>query len=174
MQNFQLRSPLCRLSTLATTTAGLMMLALSPATAYTSVTVRDYEICAGRLVQAGITPEAAASACAAALYPQDVATCVNRIKGATAIAPTDVLAACQRVRRPVELASCYTRILTSDSAATQVDVLETCRRSLLPERLADCVVGLRRQIEFPTATALQTCIQAGDRPTNAAPGALLN
>lgn len=125
---------------------------------------RDYATCADNLLGKGISESAAASACARALYPLDLSRCVDRIDGSNTLATTEVLSACQRVRRPLELATCYSEIEAGDDAAARSDVLDHCRRSLLPERFSSCVVGLRRETTLSTASAMTTCIDAGDTP----------
>lgn len=149
-------------------TAGLVTLGL-PGVAIDTLSQEDYELCAASLREAGVADADAAAACARALSPQDVARCVVQAKVGSALTANDFLAACRRVRRPVELATCFTRIRTADTTAAEGEVLENCRRSLLPERFSNCVVGLRANIQFSTAEALQTCIAAGDRPQNVLP-----
>jgi hypothetical protein len=64
--------------------AGLAM----PSTAATipSSYRNQYRGCAGRLLSVGISPEAAASACAETLRPKDLSRCVVEIEQETAIA----------------------------------------------------------------------------------------
>ena len=123
---------------------------------------RDYATCADNLLGKGISESTAASACARALYPLDLSSCVASIDGTGTLATTEVLSACQRVRRPLELAICYSEIEAGDDAAARSDVLDHCRRSLLPERFSSCVVGLRRETTLSTASAMTTCIDASD------------
>ncbi|MBD2461362.1 hypothetical protein H6G89_09915 [Oscillatoria sp. FACHB-1407] len=167
------RSPLIRLSVLSLATVALF--APLPAAAQTSnrtstrVRTSDYQACASSLTGAGISEADAADACAAALYPQDVARCVTRIDNGTEIAATDALSGCRQVRRPIELATCVNDIDNVTTGAESLVVLDNCRRSLLPTRFSACVVGLSREIEFAPAEALETCIAAGDRPSNLRP-----
>jgi hypothetical protein len=170
MRNLGLRSPFIRLSTFSLATAGLLSLALAPVQA-ASIQGRtsDYETCANRLVGAGVSQEDAASACAGALYPTEVASCVVSIDSATTIAANEALTGCRRVRRPLELATCVSQINDLSSATEPLSVLDYCRRSLLPTRYSACVVGLSREVSSPVADLLQTCIAAGTRPRNVLP-----
>ena len=196
MYKLGLRSPLIRVSLISLATAGLFVPTSASAQISTRVRTADYQTCASTLTNAGIDAIDAADACAASLYPQDLATCVSRIDNGTEIAAIDALSSCRDVRRPIELATCVNDIdntanLLSDSSsnntsngasdnsspsdspvATQPQslvVLDNCRRSLLPTRFSACVVGLSREIDFSTIEALETCIAAGDRPRNVLP-----
>jgi len=169
MPTFSLRSHLARFSMLSLIATGLSvgLLPTAPAGAFFDfgsydVDERDYATCADNLLGKGISEPTAASACARALYPLDLSRCVDRIDSNNTLAATEVLSACQRVRRPLELATCYNEIETGDAAAARSDVLDHCRRSLLPERFSSCVVGLRRETTLSTASAMTTCIDAGD------------
>lgn len=164
-----LRSPLVRLSLISLATAALFAPSSASAQLSTRVRTIDYETCASSLTDKGIADIDAADACAAALYPQDLAQCVSRIDDGTEITAIDALSGCRQVRRPLELATCVNEI---DDAATDTEsflVLDNCRRSLLPIRYSACVVGLSREIDFSTPEALETCIAAGDRPRNVLP-----
>lgn len=130
-----------------------------------NVDVGDYQRCALALTNLQVAPDQAASACANSLKPQDLTVCVNRLTSGGSIAATEAVSACRQVRRPVELGMCVVNIRQGLSAATASDVLNNCRRSLLPERYASCVVGLSRSIKLEPVQALNTCIDAGDFPT---------
>ncbi|MCW6037793.1 hypothetical protein K4A83_16160 [Spirulina subsalsa FACHB-351] len=69
-----------------------------------------FEQCAQELKASGIDNTQAMSACADALVPEDLSTCVLRITETTGISPQTALSACFRVRRPVELAHCVVSI----------------------------------------------------------------
>lgn len=158
-------TPLFRFFGLSLTTAGLVALSLPANAAFNNVSSGDYASCAAVLLRAGVSEAEAASACAEALQPRDIASCVGDIRSeANSLAAADVLSACRRVRRPDALASCFTDIKTSDSSAAFADVLDNCRRSLLPDRFSACVRGLRDEIKFSTAAAMETCITSGGRP----------
>ena len=60
----------------------------------------------------------------------------------TAIAAEDALDSCREVRRPLELASCTTRIDADSNGAVPMMVLDRCRRSLLPIEFANCTIAL--------------------------------
>ena len=129
-----------------------------------------YRACTGRMLNSGVSPEAAARACAGALYPKDVARCVTRIESQTEISAQDALATCTQARRPVELSRCVVGISENSQGQPAPGVLDFCGRSLLPIRYAECVVGLRREInELAPTQAMETCISAGDRPLEFAP-----
>ncbi|GAB4242177.1 MAG: hypothetical protein Kow00121_68100 [Elainellaceae cyanobacterium] len=172
MRKFNLRSPILRVSAIPLTIASLFAAVLPSSSASASTyssTYRadseDYQSCASGLLGAGISPEAAAEACSGALYPEDLASCVTRIDGGTAIEASNALSGCRRVRRPVDLASCVVDItnIASEEAIGDV-VLDFCRRSLLPLRFSACVVGLRDEIAYPTDEAMLDCIASSNRP----------
>jgi hypothetical protein len=170
MRNLGLRSPFIRLSTFSLATAGLLSLALAPVQAASiRGRISDYEVCANRLLGAGVSQEAAASACAAALYPTELSRCVVSIDGETTIAANDALSGCRQVRRPLDLATCVSQISNLSNATEPLNVLDYCRRSLLPTRYSACVVGLSREVSTPLTEVLQTCIAAGTRPRNVLP-----
>lgn len=129
-----------------------------------------YRACTERMLDAEVSPEAAARACAGALYPKDVARCVTRIDGQTEISVQDALATCTQARRPVELSRCVVGISENSDGQPTPGILDFCGRSLLPIRYAECVVGLRREInDLAPTQAMETCISAGDRPLEFAP-----
>lgn len=123
-----------------------------------------FRSCAGRLLRIGISTEAAATACARALYPVDLARCVTRIEDDTEIAATDALETCRLVRRPIDLARCVVGISENAEGQPIPGVLNYCGRSLLPASFGECVVGLTRQTELAPPQAMETCISASDRP----------
>lgn len=129
----------------------------------------DFRGCAGRLLSIGISSDAAANACAGALRPKDVSRCVLRIHQQTAIAAQDVLSACTQVRRPNDLSRCVIGISSNSRQEAVPGVLDYCRRSLLPVNFAECVVGLRREIDVAPTQAMESCINASDRPSNFSP-----
>lgn len=128
----------------------------------------EFGICARELLKVGISEEQAAAACADALVPSDLSSCVQNISTETPIKSEDALRACYRVRRPVELADCMINIDTNVTLeeSDSLLALDSCRRSLLPERYSECVVGLSEGIEnISLQTALETCITAEAYPT---------
>ncbi|MEH2192242.1 MAG: hypothetical protein V7K98_06200 [Nostoc sp.] len=141
--------------------AGLLTTIL-PNPAIAAAYNNDYSVCAGRLLKAGVTAEAASLGCAAALRPRDLAACVVKIKKDTQIAATDALSSCGKARRPEELATCVVGVSLSTKEEANPAVLNYCGRSLLPVRFGQCVVGLRSQIDVPPLQALDTCISADD------------
>lgn len=125
--------------------------------------LNDYRFCAARLLALNISGEAVSTACAAALEPKVLSTCVYDIQRQTSILATDALATCRQVRRPNELATCVVGISINSQEKTIPEVLNYCRRSLLPARFAECVVGLRREIAVTPVQAMDTCIDGSDR-----------
>ena len=124
----------------------------------------DYQVCASRLLRAGISPNTLATACAEALRPEELSRCVLKIKLRTPIAPSDALYACSQVRRPEDVATCVLEISGNTKDAPATDVLSDCRRSLLPISFSECVVALHRKIDISTAKALDTCFDTADLP----------
>ncbi|MEZ2302925.1 MAG: hypothetical protein ACBR13_14275 [Microcoleus sp.] len=160
-------------------TMGLLATALPPMPA-SAITIRfprtknEYRACSVELMGAGLTADAAASACAGALHPRDISKCVVQINRKTNIAAVEALGSCQRVRRPLQLATCVVDINTKSRTTTTTPllVLDQCRRSLLPEQFSECVVGLSRQVDFSLDRLMTTCLdtrdtvsQLDDRPT---------
>ncbi|AFY50155.1 hypothetical protein Nos7524_4396 [Nostoc sp. PCC 7524] len=123
----------------------------------------NYRACAGRLLGVGISEQAAARACARALRPTELASCVVFIDNRTEISATDALSVCEQARRPKELATCVVSISRNTQEAVNPAVLNYCSRSLLPERFAYCVVDLRSQINIAPIQALDICIDGSDR-----------
>ncbi len=133
----------------------------------------DYGVCAGRVTGEGATAQAASQACARALRPRDLASCVVYIKRNTEITAADALSACSQARRPKDLASCVTGISNNTKGAVNSDVLTYCGRSLLPVRFAQCVVGLSSEIDLTAIQALNTCIDGSDRIGGLPPSSVL-
>lgn len=129
----------------------------------------EYRVCAARLLSVGIPPEAASNACAAALRPKEVSSCVGQIQRRTQIPATDSLSFCGQARRPEDLATCVVDIGTKSQETVNPLILSYCSRSLLPVKFAQCVVGLRSEIDFSPTQAMDNCISASDRVSNVVP-----
>lgn len=130
----------------------------------------DYDKCAAGLLETGLDTEDAAAACAGALYPKALSSCVTIIDSETELTADDALSGCRRVRRPQELASCVVGITGISSEGTKsTDVLDYCRRSLLPVRFSNCVVGLAEQAAISTTEVMTTCVAATNRPRQVLP-----
>lgn len=140
-----------------------------PSTAQTATYRNDFRVCAARLLSVSITAEAASLACAMALRPSDLSSCVTRIERQTQIASVDALSSCTQVRRPEELATCVVGISLNTQEAVNPGVLNYCSRSLLPVRFAQCVVGLRAEIDFSPTQVMNSCIDASDKITGVLP-----
>ncbi|KST63013.1 hypothetical protein BC008_11810 [Mastigocoleus testarum BC008] len=150
--------------------AGVVVISFpSPADAVFSRQTNGYRVCAGRLVNSNVSPEAASKACARALYPQRLSTCLTKIVKQTQLEAKDALASCEKARRPEELASCVVGISRNSKESVDPEVLNFCDRSLLPIRFAQCVVGLRSEIDLVPTQAMETCIDASDPITNISP-----
>jgi hypothetical protein len=128
-----------------------------------------YESCATNLLTVGIAKEDTAIACSEALYPQDVGRCVVKISHESNITALDALAACRRVRRPTELASCVNEIRSEIKDSATVEVLDNCRRSLLPTRFSSCVVGISRRTALTATPVMNICISGSDTPRDFGP-----
>jgi hypothetical protein len=156
---------------------GLVEISVQPAQAAYYVprpyraAVSDYQRCAAGLLGSGVQAQDATAACAGALYPRALSSCVTDIGSGTQIAATDALSGCRRVRRPDELAKCVVGINGVKSQDTKsLDVLDYCRRSLLPLRFSNCVVGLANQVPAASTTeTMSTCIAASNRPRQVLP-----
>jgi hypothetical protein len=159
-------SALLRLATVPVTIAGFVTLALPPQPA--AARQNDYQTCAAALSNSGIANAQVAAACAAALRPNELATCVSEISGQASIAPLDALSGCRRVRRPLELSTCVVSINPSEGAIA-ANVLDNCRRSLLPARFSECVVGLISEIDINTNRAMRSCIASTDPAQDSLP-----
>ncbi|GAB1537697.1 hypothetical protein NUACC21_03480 [Scytonema sp. NUACC21] len=129
----------------------------------------DFRVCAARLLSVGIAAETASQACAEALRPGDLSSCVTKIERQTEIEAVDALPTCRQARRPEDLATCVTGISRYSREAVNPAILNYCGRSLLPVRFAECVVGLRAEIDFASNQALDTCIDASGKLTGVLP-----
>ncbi len=128
---------------------------------------QDYGICAAGLQSAGVSVQLTAQACAMAIRPKQLSTCVTHINTETGISAEEALVGCVSVRRPEEMATCVVDITFNLSDANPLKVLDSCSRSLLPENHAFCVLGMAQPIEtktfpvaeaLPVADALDTCL----------------
>jgi hypothetical protein len=172
MQSFLSKSKTVSLGSIAFLCAGMLTIAI-PHRTLAADDDNEFGMCAKELLGTGLSGEQAGTACADALHPEDLSSCVGDImKAQTPISAEDALQACYRVRRPLELANCVTQIdenaTIEESNATLV--LDTCRRSLLPERHSACVVGLSSNItDISLEKAIETCIDAEAFPVELFP-----
>jgi hypothetical protein len=119
----------------------------------------DYAMCAAGLQAAGLSAQLTAQACAMAVRPKEISTCVTKINGETGLAAEEALLGCVSVRRPEQMASCVVDITFNRTDANPLTVLDSCSRSLLPQNHAFCVLGLTSATEaLPVANALETCL----------------
>ncbi|MEB3209934.1 MAG: hypothetical protein VKL39_01210 [Leptolyngbyaceae bacterium] len=157
-----LYSLMCRLAA-AATVSGLSLGLMPMLASAIALPKNAYEACTRGLLGDGVSVADASSACASALEPRDVSSCVSKISGETDISAADALDACIQVRRPRDMASCVVRIDNSVSSATSLSILDNCTRSLLPDDYSDCVVGLDAATELAADSLLDTCIAADYR-----------
>lgn len=159
---YSILSPLLRFCASQLAITGLLAMAIPPEAA--TANSNEFKTCAAELLRANISRNLAAQVCAEALYPEDLSLCVLKINAQTPIIADEALYSCQRVRRPLELASCVVDINQYTQNPEVLLVLDRCRRSLLPLRFSECVIGLSREIDFSSTEALETCIAAEDSP----------
>lgn len=155
--------PVIQIATAALMAAPLPFAVQRPAAA------NQFEACASDLIEAGIEPSAAGSACGQALHPEEVSTCVSGVVGAADVTALSALSACSRDRRPKEVATCVTDIHNSLTVSNSSDVLNRCHLSVLPERYSACVIGLSDGAGLNLADSLNQCLSAGVRPTELSP-----
>lgn len=129
----------------------------------------DFLTCGRLLRQAGLDDAAISAACGQALHPETMARCVVDITETTDITTPRALSACQRDRRPQDLATCVTTLHGVLGVTAETQGLDNCQRSLLPVRYADCVVGLMDAAALPPEASLEGCLAAGRRPTDLPP-----
>ncbi|BAZ43474.1 hypothetical protein NIES4102_04750 [Chondrocystis sp. NIES-4102] len=129
----------------------------------------DIGSCAESLIVDGVSKSAAAIACADALQPNDLSSCVADIKESTNIKGEDALQACYRVRRPDELANCVIDLSSGLAAEKSTMALDNCRRSLLPDRYAECTLDLTETAQIPPEEAMKSCIAAEFYPSKQDP-----
>ena len=170
-----------RLTAIACLPAGLLTLAIPIPPA---VAGNQFDACVTQITSSGVPGDQAGTACAGALIPKELSSCVLTIKQKTAVPGEDALKACFRVRRPVDLASCVVEInnqtLATTAAVTETSAsdgskpilmaLDSCRRSLLPLRYSECVTALSRDIQnLSPQDAMNTCLNAEDFPRDLFP-----
>lgn len=153
----------------------------------------EFDLCLRELTRSGVTVEDAQIACADALVPRELSTCVVNITQFTSISAKDALTSCYKVRRPVELGNCVVNINNSvlmaannnqtkteddnrqeisdtQSPSPLMTALSSCQASLLPARHSECVIALSRtpQASNPVK-AMETCLSAEDFPRDLFP-----
>ena len=138
--------------------------------AYPGVAIEyNYGQCVADLLAVGLSAEALATACAQALQPEQVSSCVLDVVDTTELSPEAALTACSRDRRPLELATCVVDIHDFLDVPNSAAVLNNCHRSILPVRYADCVIDTALTAELATTDSMALCIAAGYRPVDVAP-----
>ncbi|MGB3404840.1 MAG: hypothetical protein WBA77_19300 [Microcoleaceae cyanobacterium] len=119
----------------------------------------DYAMCAAGLQAAGLSAQLTAQACAMAVRPTQISTCVTKINSEAGVSAEEALVGCVSVRRPEQMASCVVDITLNRTDANPLTVLDSCSRSLLPQNHSYCVLGLTRATEaLPVASALESCL----------------
>jgi hypothetical protein len=125
-----------------------------------NASTEGYRRCADALLRQGITPQAAASACAVALKPEQLSSCVSDInrRNKSGLNPNDILNSCQQVRRPNELSTCVIDIGRKIRDVETGSILRSCQNSLLPQRYSQCVLGLALRVGLSGNDLLGTCL----------------
>lgn len=183
-----LSQPLVRLLNIAVLPAGLLLLALPNFPVHAGLNPgrwNQFDVCVNEMKNNGIPPEKAGTACADALIPKELSSCVARIRANTPINPEKALLACYQVRRPIDLANCVSDIQRAtlnsagktarDEAAAEGTslsdlALDSCRASLLPGRHSECVIALSRDVRgISPKQAMNTCLSAEDFPSDLFP-----
>lgn len=125
-----------------------------------NASTEGYRRCADALLRQGITPQAAASACAVALKPEQLSSCVSDInrRNKSGLNPNDILNSCQQVRRPNELSTCVIDIGRKIRDVEPGSILRSCQNSLLPRRYSQCVLGLAPRVGLSGNDLLGTCL----------------
>lgn len=155
------KTQIVRLSAPVLAIAGCLGMSV-PSMAITTSYGNDYRACVGRLKGTDIAEQAISQACATALRPTDLSSCVITIDKKTQITAVDALSGCERARRPKEYATCVVGISLNTQEAINPAVLNYCSRSLLPVRFAQCVVGISSQTSIAPTQLLDTCIDGSD------------
>ncbi len=120
----------------------------------------SYQTCAEEMLGAGISSDVAADACAGALKPENLSSCVTQIYDSTVegVDPSSILFNCQRVRRPQELGTCVVDILENIPEANSEIAIENCRQSRLPQLYGSCAIGLYQQLQMPYTEIFASCL----------------
>ena len=127
-----------------------------------------YRRCAEDLTRAKVSTTETADACSKAFRPDDLGVCVRRMTEVQVAGP-DALSVCRQVRRPLDASTCVVDIGRKATQTVFADVLDNCRRSLLPVQFSQCVVGLNQKLKISTKDAIDSCINATDRPNDVLP-----
>ena len=145
-----------------------IVLPVQPATALRlreeTTTTRDYQFCAYKLQELGISAQDTANACSATLKPSDLSECVANIAELTEIPAFEALIGCRQSRRPIELGTCVVDISINTESVFAQNILDNCRRSLLPLKYSECVVGLSLQTDLASNQVMNNCLDGRDRP----------
>jgi hypothetical protein len=145
-----------------------------------SYSSNDFRTCAGQLLRYNISPNIASQACASALRPRDLSSCVVaiskvEIKKQKQFNPLNALNSCSLARSPEDLATCVVGISKYPQEAEprkeedNNKILNYCGRSLLPMRFGQCVVGLRTETKSALMPILDTCISGSDTVSTSTP-----
>lgn len=127
-----------------------------------------YRRCADVLLRQGIVPQSAASACAVALRPENLSSCVSNINrgNKSGLNPNDILNSCQQVRRPDELSTCVIDIGRKIRDVEPGLILKSCQNSLLPKLYSQCVLGLSPEVGLSGNDLLGTCLDPKSYTSN--------
>lgn len=123
----------------------------------------DFADCAATLTGLGLAAPVAATACAQAQFPSDLASCTDRLTSNLKLTAANSLDTCRSVRKPLAVASCAER-LQAAGGATPALIADGCRLSFLPDRYANCVLGLGESVDLNRDQLLRVCANNGDQP----------
>ncbi len=128
----------------------------------TPASAADYGACAAGLKSQGISDATAAVACAGAINPGAVSSCVGDLTGITKLPARELLDSCRSVRRIGEFVGCVNQL--QDPSTDARAAVQGCRLSLLPDRYASCVLGLADGLKLSRNQAIPVCTENGDSP----------
>ncbi len=121
----------------------------------------EFDICIQEIVSSGVEANEAQTACADALIPRELSSCVTNISRNTAIKGDEALKNCYLVRRPVEMANCVVNINKNVLANTQAKVEETPPKIEDAETLESMMETVDKTEDknaiSPINKALETC-----------------
>ncbi|MGF1488480.1 MAG: hypothetical protein ACFBSE_15450 [Prochloraceae cyanobacterium] len=143
----------------------------------------DFDVCLRQLLRTRIPEKEAGDACARALEPTELSSCVEQVYNQTPVGSRNALQNCFQVRRPLELSTCVVDIYDEQKKIEDIEInalisysnltLDFCRRSLLPQRYSECVVALSRDLsEISPPEAMEICISAEAYPESLFPTAI--
>lgn len=152
-----------KLTTIARSVPFLVIALISPSifTLFSANSVKagnQFDVCLNRLVDSGVTLGEAQTACASALLPKELSSCVSNITRNTDITGIDALQNCYQVRRPIEMGDCVVSINKRSIAKysqqrneSQAEGENTNTNSMVNS------ASMSDNQEYPVMLALSTC-----------------